>query len=64
MSHTEHVEHEDMSAQLVMTPEKFGLHDLLSITQMGKMREEIKFLRTIFKDLNQENLPFLFDIPF
>lgn len=62
MSRAEHVEHEDM--QLVMTLEKFGLHDLLSITQMWRMREEIKFLRTIFKDLNQEILTFLFDVLF
>lgn len=62
MSHDEHVEHEVM--QLVMTSEKFGLRDLLSITQMGRRREEMKFLRTIFKDLNQEILTFLFDVSF
>lgn len=62
MSHDEHVEHEVM--QLVMTSEKFGLRDLLSITQMGSRREEMKFLRTIFKDLNQEILTFLFDVSF
>lgn len=62
MSHAEHVEHEDM--QLVMTLERLRLHDLLSITQMGRIREEMKFLRTIFKDLNQEILTFLFDVPF
>lgn len=62
MSHDEHVEHEVM--QLVMTSEKFGLHDLLSITQMGRRREEMKFLRTIFKELNQEILTFLFDVSF
>lgn len=62
MSHAEHVEHEDM--QLVMTSEKFGLHYLLSITQMGRMREEMKFLRTIFKELNKDILFFLVDVHF
>lgn len=62
MSHAGHVGHEDM--QLAMTSEKSGLHDLLSITQMGKGREETKFLRTVFKDLNKEILPFVFDVSF
>lgn len=62
MSHAGHVGHEDM--QLAMTSEKSGLRDLFSITQMGRGREGMKFLRTIFKDLNKEILPFLFDVPF
>lgn len=62
MSHAGHVGHDDM--QLATTSEKSGLHDLLSITQMGRGRERTKFFRAIFKDLNKEILPILFDVPF
>lgn len=58
MSHAGWVGHEYI--QSMMTSEKSGLCDLLRITQMGRQREEIKFFRTLFKDLNKEVLSFLF----